>query len=41
MDEVSKSFQKKHEQLLKVENNIKEKLQIEVTKIKEQLVFYF
>ena len=40
MDEVSKSFQKKHEQLLKEENDMKEKLQIEVTKIKEQLEKY-
>ena len=40
MDEESKSFQKKHEQLLKEENDMKEKLQIEVTKIKEQLEKY-
>jgi len=38
---LSKSFKIKHEQLIKEENNIKEKLQSEVTKAKEKLEKYF
>ena len=37
INDLTKSFLKKHENLLKEENDIKEKLQIEVTKIKEIL----
>ena len=40
MDNLAKSFLKKHEQLLKEENELKEKLQIEVTKSKEKLETY-
>ena len=40
MEEVTKSYLKKHEQLLKEENELKEKLQIEVTKAKEKLENY-
>ena len=35
MNEVTKSFEIKHEKLIKEENDLKEKLQIEVTKVKE------
>ena len=38
--ELVKSFQKKHEKLIKEENDIKEKLQNEVTKVKENLEYY-
>ena len=37
MDDLTKSFQKKHEQLIKQEKEIKEKLENEVTKAKEKL----
>ncbi len=37
--EVSLSFEKKHEQLIKEENCLKENLQNEVTKVKEQLEY--
>ena len=37
INDLTKSFQIKHEHLLKKENEIKEKLQIEVTKAKEKL----
>ena len=37
MNEVTKSFEIKHEKLIKEENDLKEKLQIEVTKVKEKL----
>ena len=40
MDDLTKSYLKKHEQLLKEENELKEKLQIEVTKTKENLENY-
>ena len=40
MDNLTKSFLKKHEQLLKEENELKEKLQIAVTKSKESLENY-
>ena len=40
MEDVTKSYLKKHEQLLKEENELKEKLQIEVTKAKEKLENY-
>ena len=40
MDDLTKSYSKKHEQLLKEENELKEKLQIEVTKTKENLENY-
>ena len=36
-NDVSKSFELKHEQLYKLENDLKEKLQNEVTKAKEKL----
>ena len=35
-----KSFQKKHEELIKQENDLKEKLQNEVTKVKEKLEYF-
>ena len=38
--EVTKSFEIKHEKLLKEENDLKDKLQTEVTKIKEKLENY-
>jgi len=37
INDMEQSFQQKHEQLLKKENDLKEQLQNEVTKIKEQL----
>ena len=37
MEEVTKSYKRKHEKLLKEENDMKEKLKTEVTKIKEKL----
>ena len=37
---MTKSYLKKHELLLKEENELKEKLQNEVTKVKEQLEKY-
>jgi len=40
MEDLTKSFLKKHEQLLKEENALKEQLQIEVTKSKENLENY-
>ena len=40
-NEVSKSYEIKHENLLKEENELKEKLQNEVTKIKEGLENYY
>ena len=40
IDELSKSYLKKHEILLKEENELKDKLQNEVTKVKEQLENY-
>ena len=38
--ELTKSFLKKHEKLLKEENDMKEKLDNKVTKVKEQLENY-
>ena len=38
---LTKAYQEKHEQLLKEENEIREKLQNEVTKTKERLEFFF
>ena len=35
--DLTKSFLLKHEKLLKIENELKEKLQNEVTKVKEKL----
>ena len=40
IDDLTKSFIKKHEILLKEENELKEKLKNEVTKIKEKLELY-
>ena len=36
MNDLTNSYLKKHEKLLKEENEMKEKLQIEVTKVKEK-----
>ena len=40
MEDLTKSYLKKHEELLKEENDLKEKLQFEVTKSKEKLENY-
>ena len=40
LEEITKSFLLKHEELVMKENNIKDKLQIEVTKFKEYLENY-
>ena len=40
LDDLTKSFLKKHEQLIKEENDLKEKLQNKVTNIKEKLEYY-
>ncbi len=37
MNELTNSYLKKHEELLKEENDLKENLKNEVTKVKEQL----
>ena len=37
LNDLTQSFLKKHEELIKQENELKEKLQNEVTKVKEQL----
>jgi len=37
MKELTNSFAQKHEKLIKIENNLKEQLQIEITKVKENL----
>ena len=37
MKELTNSFVQKHEKLIKIENNLKEQLQIEITKVKENL----
>jgi len=37
MKELTNSFVQKHEKLIKIENNLKEQLQIEITKVKEKL----
>ena len=37
MKELTNSFAQKHEKLIKIENNLKEQLQIEITKVKEKL----
>jgi hypothetical protein len=37
LSEIGKSFKAKHEKLIKEENELKEKLQLEVTKAKENL----
>ena len=40
-DEITNSFQMKHENLIKKENDLKENLKNEVTKIKEKLEYWF
>ena len=40
-DELTKIFQRKHEVLLKQENNLREELQNKVTKSKEQLEYFW
>ena len=41
MKELTNSFPQKHEKLIKIENNLKEQLQIEITKVKENLENYW
>ena len=41
VDEITKSFVLKHEKLIKEENDLKENLQNEVTKVKEKLEKYW
>ena len=40
-EEITKSFQQKHDKLISDENNLKEKLKNEVTKVKEKLENFF
>ena len=41
MNDLTNSYLKKHEKLLKEENEMKEKLQIKVTKVKEKFENFF
>ena len=38
---MTKSFLEKHEKLIKEENDLKENLQIEITKVKEKLEYFW